>query len=158
MLPDHGLHGTTTVAARAPGLDPTCRLRGWQTLASTVDAIREQEGGEPVLVGTSWALPGEIGFYCDGHPPVYSVGPVVGDRRSQYDLWKPNPIKDFAVFEGRTFIVIGNFTPDFGAAFKRVDPPVLVTHSEAGQPVAGWVVTVCHDFQGFPPVAAGTDF
>ncbi len=150
--------GPATAQQRWPirRLDPTCRLRGWQTLASVVDELREREGSEPVLVGTSWALPGEIGFYCAGHPAVYSVGPVVGDRRSQYDLWKPNPIKNAGDYKHRTFIVVGNFTPDFGAAFGRVDPPILVTHVEAGQPVAGWVVTVCHDFNEFP-ITAGTD-
>jgi hypothetical protein len=123
-----------------------------------VDNLREQEGDEPVLVGTSWALPGEIGFYCVGHPAVYSVGPVVGDRRSQYDLWEPNPIKDSSIFIHRTFIVVGNFAPDFGSAFERVDPPILVTHREAGQPVAGWAVTVCHGFNGFPLAGPTTDY
>jgi len=91
--------------------DPTCRLRGWRVLAAEVDRVRAEfrarGEGEPVLACTSWSLPGEVGFYCDGHPNVYSVGLLVGDRHSQYDLWHPNPIKDTEHFRGQTFLIIG---------------------------------------------------
>src|ERR1700687_2019231 len=47
-------------------LDPTCRLRGWQTLGSELDRLRfleATEGQEPVIVGAGWSLPGGLGFY-----------------------------------------------------------------------------------------------
>jgi hypothetical protein len=149
------LAGPATAAQPFPvrRFDPTCRLRGWRALAAAVDELRARlrgEGVEPVLACTGWALPGEVGFYCAGQPTVYSVGRVVGDRHSQYDLWRPNPVVDGALFRGRTFVVVGNFTPDFAAAFERVEPPCVVTHSEGGQPVASWTVTVCRGFRGFP--------
>ena len=133
--------------------DPTCRLRGWRALAAHVDAVRARlraEGAEPVLAGTGWAMPGEIGFYGAGQPEVYSVGPVLGDRRSQYDLWRPNPVADPEAFFGKTFVLVGGSSPAFAQGFERVDPPATVTHYEAGQPVAAWVVTVCRGFRGFP--------
>jgi hypothetical protein len=136
------------------GLDPTCRLRGWRTLAAEVDRLRAElraRGIEPVLAGAGWALPGELGFYCTGHPTVYSVGPVQGDRHSQYDLWRPNPVADGREFRGRTFLIIGGAGPGVRAAFRRVGPDRTVVHYEVGQPVAGWTITVCHDFHGFPP-------
>jgi hypothetical protein len=136
--------------------DPTCRLRGWRTLGPAVDEVCERlraEGTEPVLAGTSWALPGEIGFYCAGHPAVYSVGPVLGDRRSQYDLWRPNPVDDPDQFRGKTFVIVGGAVADFGGAFESADAPRLVTHYERGQPVASWAVTVCRGFCGFPAPA-----
>lgn len=147
--------GEPTAAQPLPlrRFDPTCRLRGWRTLAAAVDRWREQlraEGDEPLLAGTGWAMPGEIGFYCAGQPTVYSVGPALGDRHSQYDLWRPNPIDDAEAFQGRTFLVIGVPAPGLGVAFDRVDPPCLVTHFEAGHPVAQWMVTVCRGFRGFP--------
>src|SRR5947209_19357313 len=55
--------------------DPTCRLRGWKYLGQEVDRIRDElraKGIEPILVGSGWTLPGELGFYCEGHPTVYS--------------------------------------------------------------------------------------
>src|SRR5688500_1200027 len=42
-------------------LDPTCRLKGWQTLAREVDGMRaalRREGIEPVVAGGHWTLPG----------------------------------------------------------------------------------------------------
>jgi 4-amino-4-deoxy-L-arabinose transferase-like glycosyltransferase len=135
-------------------LDPTCRLRGWQTLAARVDHIREElknAGQETVIVGAGWSLPGELGFYCAGHPVVYSIGPVLGDRRSQYDLWHPNPIGDQNVFKGRIFIIVGADDPQtLQGAFDRVEQPVRVTHYESGQPIACWSVIVAHGFRGFP--------
>src|SRR5205807_8539108 len=56
--------------------DPTCRLRGWRFLAQEVDRLRDElhaAGAEPVLAASSWTLPGELGFYCVGHPTVYSL-------------------------------------------------------------------------------------
>jgi hypothetical protein len=136
-------------------LDPTCRLRGWRALGTSLDEVCDQlraEGIEPVLAGTGWALPGEIGFYCSVHPAVYSVGPVVGDRRSQYDLWRPNPVDDPEQFLGRTFVIVGGSAAAFAGAFDSMDAARVVTHSENGQPVASWAVTVCRGFRGFPPV------
>jgi hypothetical protein len=130
--------------------DPTSRLRGWRTLAAEVDRLRaalRAEGVEPVLAATSWALPGELGMYCEGHPTVHNVGPVQGDRESQYDLWQPNPIDDSAVFRGRTFIIIGGIAPPLAKGFRQLEPTQIVRHEEDGQLVAVWGVTVCRDFQ-----------
>ena len=135
--------------------DPTCRLRGWRTLAAEVDRICDElrkQGIEPVLAGASWSLPGELGFYCAGHPEVYSVGLVQGDRHSQYDLWRPNPIddKNDEHFKGRTFVIVGGVAPRVRAGFESVDWPHPVLFTASGQPVAGWTVNVCRGFKGFP--------
>jgi 4-amino-4-deoxy-L-arabinose transferase-like glycosyltransferase len=133
-------------------LDPTLRLRGWRALAAEVDAARSElrgRGVEPVLAGSGWSLPGSLGFYCDGHPAVYSLGPAFGDRRSQYDFWRPNPVEDEADFRGRTFVIVAGTVPDqLGDAFERVDVRHVV-HRENGQPVAGWVVVIGHNYRGF---------
>jgi hypothetical protein len=142
--------------SRAPirKLDPTCRLRGWRTLGTELDRLRaltRTDGQEPVIAGAGWSLPGELGFYCAGHPVVYSIGPAMGDRRSQYDLWRPNPIEDAKMFTGRTFIIVGIDNPQvLQLAFDRVEEPVRVTHYQSGQPVACWSVIVAHGYRGFP--------
>lgn len=138
-------------------LDPTCRLRGWRTLATEVDRLRAElraEGIEPVLAASSWALPGEIGFYCADQPTVYSVGPAMGDRRSQYDFWRPNPIADPERFHGRTFILINCAEPAIEAAFERVGPSRRIVHRQGDHAVGDWFVTVCRGFRGFPRTAA----
>jgi hypothetical protein len=134
--------------------DPTCRLRGWRTLAQAVDCIRtdlERQGIIPILAGSAWTIPGELAFYCAGHPTVYCLGPAFADRHSQYDLWRPNPLSDPIAFRGRTFIVVASHWPAaVTAMFDRVDKPILVAHRERGIPVAQWTVAVCRGFRGLP--------
>lgn len=133
--------------------DPTCRLRGWQELARTVDRVRSDlraRGTEPVLAATGWTLPGEIGFYCAGHPTVYSLGLGLGDRHSEYDFWRPNPIADPDRFRGRTFVVVGGCDPALIiGAFEVIERPQIVVYEENGQPIASWPVVVCRGFRGF---------
>ena len=135
-------------------LDPTCRLRGWRTLAAKVDAIRaaltEEEGIEPILAGCSWNMPGELGVYCAGHPQAYSIGLRMGDRHSQYDLWH-NPIDDGDAFKGRTFLVVNGDEKQLRKAFRSVTTTEVQYH-EGGQPISSWRLAICRDFCGrFPP-------
>jgi hypothetical protein len=133
--------------------DPTCRLRGWRTLAKEIDQIRselEREGIEPVLAGSSWSLPGEIAVYCCGRPTVYSVGLVMGDRHSQHDFWRPNPVADPEAFRGRTFVIVGGISPEARQAFERIDPPRAIVHCVNDRPISAWQVTIARGFRGFP--------
>ena len=132
--------------------DPTCRLRGWQTLGAEIDRLRADlraRGIDSLLAATSWTVPGELGFYCQGHPQVYSFGLALGDRHSQYDLWTPNPLTDPEHFRGRTFIVIGEVSPLLREAFEEIETSQRVIHCESDQPVSQWTVTVCRGFRGF---------
>lgn len=140
--------------------DPTCRLRGWRELADAVnrhrDALRAQNI-EPILAGTHWTVPGALSFYSADQPTVYSLGRALGDRHSQYDQWRPNPLSDAAAFQGRTFLCVGDPAPALYALFERVEPPQRMVHHVAGYPVAGWLVTVCHGYRGPPAASAGSD-
>jgi 4-amino-4-deoxy-L-arabinose transferase-like glycosyltransferase len=132
--------------------DPTCRLRGWRVLAAAVDQLRAElrrQGTEPVLAGSAWTLPGELGFYCQGHPTVHSLGLAQGDRHSQYDWWHPNPVADAEAFKGRTFILVGDVGREVREAFVAIDPAQTVTYSQRGQPLSMWAVSVCRGFRGF---------
>jgi hypothetical protein len=132
--------------------DPTCRLRGWRALAAEVDRERARlaaEGRPPVLAGSSWSIPGELGIYCAGHPQACSIGLAVGDRHSQYDLW-PGPVSDPGPFKGRTFLVVGCVSKALQGAFEKVEPTRVFTFYEKGRPIAAWPLTVCYGFKGFP--------
>jgi hypothetical protein len=136
-------------------LDPTCRLRGWQSLAVSLDRLREelqQGGAEPIIAGVDWTLPGELGFYCRGNPAVYSLGLPLGDRHSQYDLWHPNPVFEADNFTGRTFIVVGEVHPVLRHAFDQVSEPLVTRATVDGRPIAAWKLTVCRGFHGFNEV------
>jgi hypothetical protein len=132
-------------------IDPSCRLRGWRTLAAAVDALRDElraEGREPVLAAASWTLPGEIGFYCQGHPQVYCLGIVQGDRHSEYDLWHPNPVDEWTEYREQTFIFVGEMTAPMKTAFDVVEPARLVVDYVDGRPVASWTLNVCRSYRG----------
>lgn len=136
-------------------VDPTARLRGYRTLAAAVDRMCEKvrvEGGEPIVVATFWNMPGVLGAYCADHPQVYTLGPALYDRRSQIDFWRPNPVWDPDEFRGRTFVIVGDFTPGLLAAFDRVDFPQEVRHTEAGEPVALWHIAIGWGYRGFGPI------
>ncbi|HET6573227.1 MAG TPA: glycosyltransferase family 39 protein [Fimbriiglobus sp.] len=143
-------------------LDLTSRLHGWRSLAAVVDGLREQvraeEGREPVLAAMTWTIPGELAFYCRGHPTAYTFGPALADRHSQYDLWRPNPLADAQVFRGRTFVYVGDITPELQQAFDRAEPPVEVIASDGGTPVADWRVRVLRGFRGFPDGPRGAGY
>jgi hypothetical protein len=144
----------TTGSLPARAVDPTCRLRGWRTLAAAVDRVRADvratDGIEPVLAGCGWTYPGELGFYCQGHPVAYSLGRALGDRYSQYDFWHPNPLADVDAFAGRTFVVVGYPDPLLQLAFEEVDEPLMVYHRESGELICFWTITVCRGYRGFP--------
>ena len=132
--------------------DPTCRLRGWHFLAAVVDELRHElraGGGDPVLAGPTWSMPGELGFYCEGHPQAYTLGLVAYDRHSQYDLW-PNPLRDGAQFVGQTFILVGDVDGRVLAGFEHTDPPRVITYTEGGKPIATWTITVGRGYKGYP--------
>jgi hypothetical protein len=137
-------------------VDPTCRLKGWRTLAAEVNRlrteVRNRNGEDPIIAGLNWQLPGEIGVYISDHPPVYSLGLVVGDRHSQYDLWRPNPIDDAQEFLGKTFIVVGVGNPALEAGFDRVEPARIIIHHEDGEPIAGWSIWIAHGYHGFDKI------
>lgn len=134
-------------------LDPTCRLNGWRTLADEVDRLRirvtVETGREPVIAAMAWTTPGELAFYCRHHPDTYSFGVVLGDRHSQYDFWRPNPVFDAQGFRGRTFLYVGDEIPDAEQVFDRVELPRRVIHRDRGIPVASWTIWVCHGYRGF---------
>src|SRR5262249_22100803 len=141
-------------------VDPTARMRGYKYLAGELDKVRAEiaaKGENPVLAATAWTLPGELGFYAQGHPTVYNIGPAIGDRHSQYDLWRPNPLADVAAFKGKTFlIVVPGVMPSMGA-FDTMEPPRHVRYCEGDNVIAMWTISVCRGFRGFPASPTKSD-
>jgi hypothetical protein len=133
-------------------VDPTSRLRGWRFLAGEVDRVRlnlKSRGIEPVLATERWTQTSELRFYCAGHPAAYCLGVQVGDRGSQYDLWRPNPVADVGVFDGQTFILVGIELDLLRPAFESFEPIRTVEFRENGQLIAAWKLAVAHGFRGW---------
>ncbi len=139
-------------------LDPTCRLRGWKMLGHEVDEVRReclaQDGVDPVIAALNWNMPGELGFYCDGHPHVYSLGAFIGERVNQYDLWRPNPAADPQVFADRTFVVVNGHEETLRSIFAEARLVRIPTYREGDYPIASWTVWVCRGYHGNEAIRA----
>jgi hypothetical protein len=133
-------------------VDPTCRLRGWRHLAAEVDCVRaelRQRGVEPVLAAERWTQAAELGFYCAGQPAFCCLAIPLGDRDSQYDLWRPNPVADPREFHGRTFLLVGLDLERLRPAFGSFETMRTVPYDENGCLVMEWSIVVAHDFRGW---------
>ena len=134
-------------------VDPTSRLRGWRFLAAEVDrtcADLKTRGIEPVLATERWTQTSELRFYCAGHPTAYCLGVKMGDRDSQYDLWRPNPSADAAMFQGKSFVLVGIDLEPLRPAFESFEPIRTVEYRENNQLIAAWTIAVAHGFHGWP--------
>jgi len=134
--------------------DPSCRLRGWQTLAlnwtgcATIFVLEETIPCWPPLAGT---CPAKWPFTAAATGGLFAGLALGCDRHSQYDLWHPNPLSDSEFFRGRTFILVGGVPASLreAEAFEQIEPSHEVTHRQRGQVVAQWTVTICRGFRGF---------
>lgn len=133
--------------------DPTCRLKGWKSLATKMDSLFQAEEnshpGETILCGNRWSTTGILGFYCQNHPQAFCLGPVLGDRHSQYDFWE-NPFDNPDKFKGKTFLVVDGVENALAPAFGSIEPPIEHIHLENGEPIARWTILICRNFKGFP--------
>jgi 4-amino-4-deoxy-L-arabinose transferase-like glycosyltransferase len=147
--------GTAGSADPAPicRIDLTVRLRGWRHLAAEVDQVRadlEARGVEPVLAAERWTQAGEMGFYCAGQPRFHCLGLYLGDRATQYDLWRPNPVADPEEFHGRTFLIVGRDLERLDLAFDALARSRTVEYRENGELVAAWTIAIGHGYRGTP--------
>lgn len=132
-------------------VDPTVRLRGWRYLAEEVDRVRAElrsRGIEPILAAERWTQAGELAFYCEGQPTTYCFGIVLGDRDSQYDLWRPNPLADAERFKGQTFVVVGLEMDRLRDRFDSYAEVRPVLYCENGHRIAEWTITIAHGYRG----------
>ena len=137
--------------------DPTARLRGWAELGAAVGEIRNQHAAEQnsaFILADDYTVASEIAFYCPGHPDVYCVQSVLGDRRSQYDLW-PNPVDDRDQFVGRPCIYVGKLhralsNPDDPAAgaLPNLQRERIVEYRVGEHRLQIWSVYWCERFAG----------
>jgi len=144
--------------------DPASRLRGWRLLGPAIGrhlTALQVQGRDPFIVTDDYQVASEIAFYCPGHPAVYCLQAVLGDRASQYDIW-PNPIRDPERFVGRPCIYVGARKPElFGgrdfshAALRDARLVETVEYRLRGHLIRVWPVYVCQEYAGLPQEVVG---
>jgi len=140
--------------------DPASRLRGWRMLGPAVGrhlTALQAQGRDPFIVTDDYQVASQIAFYCPGHPPVYCLQAVLGDRASQYDIW-PNPIRDAERFVGRPCVYVGARKPElFGGpdvshvALRDARLVETVEYRLRGHLIRVWPVYMCEEYAGLPP-------
>lgn len=140
--------------------DPSARLRGWSQLGAAVGralAAERATGRAPFIITDDYQVASQIAMYCPGEPTTFCLQAALGDRQSQYDLWRPNPIRDPAAFRGRPCIYVGALKPELTGqvpsrhvALRGARLAETVTHRVRGHAVAVWAVYACDEFTGLP--------
>jgi 4-amino-4-deoxy-L-arabinose transferase-like glycosyltransferase len=143
--------------------DPAIRVRGWQELGEAVGRVRATEiaaGRDPLIFCDQYQLASLVAFYTPENPPVYCVQVALGNRRSQYDLWRPNPIADPIEFKSRPVIYVGSLEPEIagdrtgaGAALVGLKGAEHVEIRVGGYLVRQWTVFRAEGFAGFSEAA-----
>lgn len=117
-------------------LDPTARLRQWQTLAMDVNHIRQRVFGKVeetfIWVDAHRYLVSELAFYLPDQPEVFRLPPS-GKIESQYELW-PGP----ADYTGKNALVLSSNAPErvdqqLRNAFTELIPIGTVTALEGSR-------------------------
>lgn len=148
--------------------DPAARLRGWRELGEAVGDVLVEEraaGRDPILLTDDYQVASEVAFYTPGHPQVYCIQVALGQRYSQYDLWRPNPVADPEQFVGRPVVYIGALTPkltepgdDGVTPLPGLRPVRTVEHRVRGELMQVWAISVCDAFGGLSRDRASEHF
>ncbi len=141
--------------------DPSARLRGWSQLGAAAGralAAERAAGHKPFILTDDYQVASQIAVYCPGEPTTYCLQAALGDRQSQYDLWRPNPLRDPNAFRGQPCLYVGALKPELTGqvasghvALRGARLAETVEHRVRGHAVAVWAVYVCDEFAGLPP-------
>ena len=131
-----------------PSADPLARLKGWQTLAKSVETLAAQMPRAPFLVSDRYQISSELAFYVKGQPQTYNVN--LGRRLNQYDLWDGLP-----TLVGHDAIYVQPESDELPqalrATFHRCDEGKPVIIEELGRELKRFYLFPCQGFSGVPP-------
>jgi 4-amino-4-deoxy-L-arabinose transferase-like glycosyltransferase len=131
-----------------PSADPLARLKGWQTLASAVEALAGQMPRAPFLLSDRYQISSELAFYVRGQPQTFNVN--LGRRMNQYDLWDGLP-----TLAGHDAIYVQPETAELPRAleltFQRCDEGRPVIIEALGVELKRFYLFPCWGFSGVPP-------
>ncbi len=130
-----------------PRLDPSARLRGWETLARKVDQLRQGLGPGHFVFSDRYQITAELAFYLRDHPRTYCVN--LGRRMTQYDLWE-----GFYDLTGHDGIFLqrgdGPLPEEIISAFRDCQRRTFKI-KEGGHLLRTYTIGVCRQFRGMKP-------
>ena len=143
-----------------PKLDPSSRLRGWQSLGLEVSGIISSlsKSGEVIIFSDSYQVSSELAFYVDGQPETYCIN--LGRRMNQYDIW-PDINSRIKRIENEKpgmnvnaiFVRIGNtdMPSEMIGAFDHFEKRVLTVYDRKNI-LREYTIFICYNFRGIETV------
>lgn len=138
-----------------PKLDPSARLKGWNTLGAEVSRIYDSisNRGDILIFSDSYQVSSEMAFYVKGKPKTYCIN--LGRRMNQYDLWQD--MNDYAIEiqQGRgeningIFVKTGNteMPPELSKSFDGFEKRTLKVYDK-GYFLREYSIFICYNFRG----------
>jgi undecaprenyl-diphosphatase len=138
-----------------PKLDPSARLRGWNTLGAEVSKIYESisNRGDVLIFSDSYQVSSEMAFYVKGKPKTYCIN--LGRRMNQYDLWPD--MNDYAakIRQNKEKNINGIFVKtgdaeipaDLSKSFDRFEKRILKVY-DRGYLLREYSIFICYNFRG----------
>ena len=128
-------------------MDPTARLRGWDSLGKEVSRYHEQmqRTNSVFIFSDKYQISSELAFYVQGNPVTYCMN--LGRRMNQYDLW---PGFHDRLHSDAIFVRKGDSrVPDkIANAFSQVEKRVYKAYTKGHVTGKEYSIFLCHDFKG----------
>ncbi|MBF0608598.1 MAG: glycosyltransferase family 39 protein [Candidatus Magnetobacterium sp. LHC-1] len=101
-------------------LDPTARLRGWQSLGTAVGRAYDElaETTEVLIFSDKYQITSALAFYVPGNPITYSIN--LGRRMNEYDMWPGINNAATAIRQRTTKPISGLFVTDGDAPINDI--------------------------------------
>lgn len=119
--------------------------------ASTqLEQIQSSTGLRPFVLSSHYGRASQLAYYLPGQPTVYCASPMLGGRKTQYDLWSDTALSDPKVIQellGRPALLFGGTAEQWSTGFDTVRDigPLL------GEPKPDQRSTfIAAGFNGFP--------
>ena len=143
-----------TAIAHYPGalhlpeeLDPTVRLRGWESLGREVSRhAKEMEVSGPLFIfSDKYQVSGQLAFYTEGHPVTYCI--QLARRMNQYDIW---PGFDHLVHYNAIFVRTGDVkaSKKVYRSFRKVEKRLFTAYTKHREKIRDYSIFLCYDFKG----------
>ncbi len=131
-----------------PRVDPTIRLKGWRSLATRVDTLRNSLKNQHFVFSDRYQITAEMAFYLKDHPRTYCVN--LGRRMNQYDLWEG--FYNLVGYDG-VFVQKGQrpLPQKIVKSFEQCQSEVFTVRHK-GRPIRTFTIGLCRGFRGMQKV------
>jgi undecaprenyl-diphosphatase len=142
-----GISHYPSVLNLPPGLDPTVRLQGWESLGKEVSRLAEKmkETAPVFIFSDKYQVSSQLAFYGEGHPVTYCI--ELSRRMNQYDIW---PGFNDLVHYNAVFVRTGDVraSKKVYRSFQKVEKRLFHAYTKHRREIKEYSIFLCYDFKG----------